>query len=94
MLSNWSVISKSADSARQLLSQWMSECCHPTPTPYPVCVLLSVNQSVSQLIVLTNFSVSKWVSAGTLALPPIQCESFGSQTVGNTTDSGHQLLSQ
>ena len=45
---------------------------HPTPTLYPVCVVLSVNQSVSQLIVLINFSVSKWVSAATLPLPPTQ----------------------
>ena len=31
----------------------------PTPTPYPVCVVLSVNQSVIQLIVLINCSVGK-----------------------------------
>ena len=32
---------------------------HPTPTPYPVCVILSVIQSVIQQIVLINFSVGK-----------------------------------
>ena len=53
---------------------------HPTPTPYPVCVILSVNQLVSQLIVLTNFSVSEWVSAATLPLPPTQCVSFCQST--------------
>ena len=60
-----------------MISQYVSEYCHPIPTHYPACALLSVNQSVSQLIVLINFSVSTWVSAATLPLPPTRCVSLG-----------------
>ena len=71
----------------------INECRHPTPTPYPVCVLLSVNQSVVLMIVFTNFAVSKWVSAATLplALPVFP---FVSQPVRKSVDSAHQLLCQ
>ena len=67
------------DSVYQLCCQQMSECCHPTFGP-TLCFLLSVNQSVSQFIVLTNFSVSKWVSAAALPLPFTQCVSFFQST--------------
>ena len=67
------------DSVYQLCCQQMSECCHPTFSPTQ-CFLLSVNQSLSQLIVLTNFSVSKWVSAAALPLPFTQCVSFFQST--------------
>ena len=67
------------DSVYQLCCQQMSECCHPTFGP-ALCFLLSVNQSVSQFIALTNFSVSKWVSAAALPLPFTQCVSFFQST--------------
>ena len=52
----------------------MSECYHLKPTPCQACVhYLSVNQSVSQLIELTNLSVSKKVSVTSLSLPPTHC---------------------
>lgn len=51
--------SVNVDSNHQFLYQKMSECHNLAPTPYQVCFLLSVNQSVSLLIELTNLSVSK-----------------------------------
>ena len=67
------------DSVYQLCCEQMSECCHPTFS-LTLCFLLSVNQSVSQLIVLTNFSVSKWVSGAALPLPFTQRVSFFQST--------------
>ena len=68
------------------------ECCHPTP--YPVCVLLSVKQSVRQLKVGTSFSVSKMSECyhPTPTNAPTHVRPFVSQPVCKSTDSATNLI--